>query len=314
MSLRTGWRRQVRDGTAFMTTIRLGVAQTETYFGTEEAANVEVAADLIRQAGILGVDLLLFAENYPGPFTEQNRFEVGAPMAAAARAAGVAVAYGTSLAAPDRVRGFNIATVVLDANGEERGVYRRTHPVGPYIYRDSKEWNFDYVAADQFPVIHMDWGVVGVVICSEIFLPEIARILALQGAEVCLFPSGLLIDELGYTENWRTVVRARAIENLMYTATVVNLMDHSIADQFAAESVGKPSPRMSRGIGMIASPERVLAQGSSPGILTADLDLERVRWLRGTAEELIVPAPYQTIPGHLAWRRPELYGRLTAPS
>lgn len=296
-----------------MTTIRLGVAQTETYFGADEASNVEVAADLVRQAGALGVDLLLFAENYPGPFTEHNRFEVDAPMAAAACAAGVAVAYGTSVPAPDRDGAFNIATVVLDAKGERRGVYRRTHPLGPYIYRESKEWNFDYVAAGQFPVIQMDWGVVGVAICSEVFLPEITRILALQGAEVCLFPSGLLIDELGYTENWRTLVRARAIENLMYTATAVNLMDRGIAEQFAAQPPRNPSARLSRGIGMIASPERVLAEGSCPGILTADLDLERVRWLRETAEELIVPAPYQTIPGHLTWRRPELYGRLTAP-
>ena len=31
---------------------------------------------------------------------------------------------------------------------EERGVYRRTHPEGPYIYRDGEQWNFDYVAAE----------------------------------------------------------------------------------------------------------------------------------------------------------------------
>lgn len=62
---------------------------------------------------------------------------------------------------------------------------------------------------------------------------------------------------------------------------------------------------------MIASPERVLAASHEPGLLTAELDLDRVRWLRETDEELIVPAPYRTIPGHLKWRRPELYGDLT---
>jgi hypothetical protein len=62
---------------------------------------------------------------------------------------------------------------------------------------------------------------------------------------------------------------------------------------------------------MIASPERVLAASESPGILTAELDLERVRRLRETEEELIVPAPYRTIPGILSWRRPEVLGVLT---
>jgi hypothetical protein len=47
-------------------------------------------------------------------------------------------------------------------------------------------------------------------------------------------------------------------------------------------------------------------------VLSAVLDLDRIRWLRETDEELIVPAPYRTIPGVLKWRRPELYGQLTA--
>jgi hypothetical protein len=67
---------------------------------------------------------------------------------------------------------------------------------------------------------------------------------------------------------------------------------------------------LTRGIAMISSPEHVLAQSESPGILTADLDLERIRSLRDTEEELIVPAPYRTIPGVLSWRRPEILGEL----
>ena len=296
-----------------MTTIRLGLPQTVAHFGADEATNLDNAIGLIGDAGRLGVDLLAFAENFPGPFTEVNRYGVADEMSAAAREHNVAVAYGTSLPVPDRDNSYYIATVVVGKDGEECGLYRRTHPVGPYIYRDGPEWNFDYVAADDFPVIDMPWGKLGISICSEVHLPEISRILALKGAEVCLFPSGLLIDELGYTDNWRTLVRARAIENIMYTATLVNLMDPKVADQFNPTGVTLAPPRevVTAGIGMIASPERVLAESSAPGILTADLDLDRIRFLRTTKEELIIPAPYRTIPGHLSWRRPELYGELT---
>jgi predicted amidohydrolase len=298
-----------------MSTVRLGLAQTLTHFGADEAKNVKVAVDLVRQAAGLGVDLLAFAENYPGPFTDTNRFEVAEAMSAAARTHGVAVAYGTSLPAPDTSGAFHIATVVVDKHGEERGVYRRTHPEGPYIYRDGEQWNFDYVAAEAFPVIDMGWGKVAVSICSEVHIPEISRILALKGAELVLYPSGLLIDELGYTDNWQTLVRARAIENHMYTATLVNLMDPAVGDQFNRSGVELAPPRgeVTEGIGMIAGPERVIARSGQPGILTADLDLDRVRYLREAEEELIVPAPYRTIPGHLGWRRPELYGELTRP-
>ena len=62
----------------------------------------------------------------------------------------------------------------------------------------------------------------------------------------------------------------------------------------------------------IASMALELVQPFVPGVLSAVLDLDRVRWLRDTDEELIVPAPYRTIPGVLKWRRPELYGQLTA--
>lgn len=296
-----------------MTTIRLGLAQVETTFGDRESDNLTRALTMVREAAEKGVDLLAFAENFPGPFTERNRYDVAGPMARAAKEYGVALAYGTSLPDRDRPGSYNIAAVVVDDQGEERGCYRRTHPVGPYIYRDGPEWNFDYVAADEFPVIEMPWGTLGISICSEVHLPEITRALALKGAEVVLFPSGLLIDELGYTEAWQTLVHARAIENHLYTATLVNLMSHEVAEQFAGEGFESRGDALTRGIGMIASPEGVLARSADPGVLVADLDLERIRYLRRTKEELIVPAPYRTIPGHLSWRRPGLYGGLTTP-
>ncbi|MBM9463703.1 carbon-nitrogen hydrolase family protein [Aeromicrobium sp. YIM 150415] len=298
-----------------MSTVRLGLAQTMTHFGDDEERNLENAVALIEHAARQDIDLLAFAENYPGPFTESNRYEVDAVMAESARTHGVAVAYGTSRPAPGRDGSFHITTVIVDSQGVERGAYHRTHPEGPYIYRDGKQWNFDYVAAEAFPVVDMGWGKLAVSICSEVHLPEVSRILALKGAEIILYPSGLLIDELGYTENWRTLVRARAIENHAYTATLVNLMDPAVGAQFNRSGVELAPPRNSitTGIGGIYGPERVLAESGEPGLLTADLDLDRIRYLRAASEELIVPAPYRTIPGHMTWRRPELYGELTRP-
>jgi predicted amidohydrolase len=293
--------------------IRLGVAQPRTYWGDEESRNLDEALAHVERASVLGVDLLAFPENYPGPYRSFNRYDVIDPLQAAAAAHGVGLAFGTSIETEPGSGRFNIATVFIRGDGSIAGRYLRTHPRGPYIYPGGMLWDFEYAESDEFPVFDMGWGKVGCVTCSEVFVPEVARILALRGAELCVFPAGLLIDELGYTDNWRTLVRARAIENLMYAACTVHLFPPSFADRYrqAALDEAPSGSGLTRGIAMIASPERVLAQSEAPGILTADLDLERVRRLRETEEELIVPAPYRTIPGTLSWRRPEVLAELT---
>jgi len=293
--------------------VKLGLVQPRTYYGDEERRNLDEAASYVKQGAALGVDLLLFPENYPGPYTSGNRYDVVEPMCAASAEHGVALAFGTSFETEPGSGQFHISTVLTDATGEIVAKTLRTHPVGPYIYEGGDLWDFTYEESDDLPVVDMGWGKVGIVTCSEAFVPEVARVLALKGAELCLFPTGILIDELGYTDNWRTLVRARAIENLMYTAVTVHLFPPEFADRYRQAPVeDAPSASgLTRGIAMINSPERVLAASESPGILTADLDFERIRKLRSTEEELIVPAPYRTIPGILSWRRPEVLGALT---
>ncbi|MCB0828624.1 MAG: hypothetical protein KDB62_07440, partial [Solirubrobacterales bacterium] len=60
-------------------------------------------------------------------------------------------------------------------------------------------------------------------------------------------------------------------------------------------------------------PEAVLAESSGPGLCVADLDLERARWLRDTDDSMAEPKPFDSLPGLLRARRPELYGPLTEP-
>src|SRR5256885_14645468 len=297
-----------------MTQIRLGVAQPRTGYGANEERNGGEAIRLIRQAGAAECDLLLFPENFPGPYRERGRFDAVAPLAAAAKEHRVAVVAGTSAETAKGSNSFRIMAVIIGADGELKGAYQRTHPHGPYIYVNGDLWDLDYKAADEFPVFDMGWGKLAMLVCSEVFVPEIARILALKGAEVCLMHAGLLIDELGYTDNWRTLVRARAIENLMYTATTVHLFPEEFGRKYRQAELQLPptGSHLTAGIAMIASPEPVLCESHEPGILSAVLDIDRIRWLRETDEELIVPAPYRTIPGVLKWRRPELYGVLTA--
>lgn len=290
-------------------TIRLGMVQPRTYYGDQEALNLDEALSYVEKGAALEVDLLVFPENYPGPHRKDSRFDVITPLREAAEKWRVGLAVGTSAETEPGSGRFHIVTVMIKSTGDVAGSYQRTHPAGPYIYEGGDLWDFTYEEADELPVFDMGWGKVGVVTCSEVFVPEIARTLALKGAELCLFPTGILIDELGYTDNWRTLVRARGIENLMYVGLTVNLFSPEFAKRYqqAPIETAPNSSGLTAGIAMIASPERVLATSEAPGILCADLDFGRIRDLRKTEEELVIPAPYKTIPGVLGWRRPEVF-------
>ena len=267
-------------------TVKLAVVQPRTRVGDEEEQNVKDATRSIEEAAGRGAQLVLFPETYPGPWTDRRRFDPLEPLAAQARASGVHVVAGTTERVPGTTDGYAIVGLLIGPDGRLIGKYRRTCPVGPYIYRGGRLWDFNYTAADDVPVFPTALGVIGMNICSEVFVPELQRILALKGAEIILLPAGWVAD---FNENWLTLVRARAIENLAITATCHNLIGDN------------------PGMAMVASPERVLGELHEEGILMADLDLDRVRALRQNAPIMSGTHEYATIPGVLGFRRPEVF-------
>src|SRR5438067_12337426 len=100
-----------------MTQIRLGVAQPRTWYGAEEKRNLDEAVNLIRQAGATGCDLLLFPENFPGPYRDRGRFDAIEPLSVAARDSKVAVVAGTSDETEPGSNRFHIIAAVIGADG-----------------------------------------------------------------------------------------------------------------------------------------------------------------------------------------------------
>ena len=134
----------------------------------------------------------------------------------------------------------------------------------------------------------------GIAICSELWNPELCRVLALRGADVLLAPAGGGFGRVA--GNWQLMARARAIENQLHVGLTQQL--------FGGES----------GSAMIAGPEAVLAIRKEPGLLLADLDLVHQRWLRDHDDSMQEPKPFSSLPGLLRARRPGLYGDLAAPA
>jgi predicted amidohydrolase len=275
-----------------MRTVRVAAVQPQSHFGADEPANLEEALAHLDRCAVLEADLVVFPEGYPGPTHPMNQYDSLPALKDKAREQGLHVVAGAiepAMSAPGR---HHIALYLIDDSGELVGTHRRVCPVGPYIYPDSELWEFSYLGADTPPrTFQTRLGRIGMLVCSEAYVPELTRLLMIDGADIIALPAGGALNEL--LDGWRALIRARAIENVVYTVATQNLY----------------YPR-ERGIAMVASPERILASSTEPGILMADLDMERLAFLRDAKPAISFPKPYDTTPGVHNWRRPELFGGL----
>ncbi len=211
------------------------------------------------------------AEPIPGPFSEAMREK--------ARACRVNLVTGSfAETAPDG-RAYN-TTLVFDREGEEIGRYRKTHLMDALAFRESS-----FVApGDELCVCNLDVGRLGVMVCYDLRFPEVARSLALKGAELiaipAAFPSGQPLPPR--TDHWDLLTMSAALHNLCYVV--------------AANQFGQLGSDFPFGRSAIIDPWGIpiaKAQGRED-IIRAEIDLEYVRDLRRRLPSLDL-------------RRPELY-------
>jgi 5-aminopentanamidase len=158
---------------------------------------------------------------------------------------------------------------------------------------------------EEIMVVDTDLARIGLMICSELWVPEIARVQALMGAELIIAPVNGRHSRTRFGprlwEQWRCMTRARAAENLCYVVVTQNIY--------------MPG---STGIGIIAGPDGPVATLDGAGILYGEIDMARLAWLRTHYyEPLHFESPerddeieFSCRPGQLHERRPELYRRL----
>jgi N-carbamoylputrescine amidase len=174
---------------------------------------------------------------------------------------------------------YHNSAAVVDADGALLGVFRKMHiPDDPlyhekYYFTPGEIYQHDESKPPSgFRVFKTRYATIGVLICWDQWYPEAARITALMGADVLLYPTAIgwhpkEKDEWGVAQAdaWRTAQRAHAIANGVYVA--------------AANRVGhEPEPGTEGleffGHSFISDPfGRVIAEaGTEPTILIAKCD------------------------------------------
>lgn len=261
--------------------------------GQAEEENLARALAYIDEAADAGAKFVCFPEGYPGPYNGPAVYSPVEPLGKKALERGVYVIAGM-VELSERYPGdvYHLCLKLIAPSGNVVGTYRRVLP-------NPKEMNSFLMGGkiiapgDELPIFETEFGKVGLLICSEIWSPELPLIMALKGADIIFAPIGGAVYEL--TQNWKHVLRARACENTLYVVTCQNIWG------------------MEDSIGLITGPDGALAESPAPGVLTADLDIGRLEWLRSQTQDLQLPKPYRSIPGMLRHRRPSLYDEIVAP-
>jgi predicted amidohydrolase len=101
------------------------------------------------------------------------------------------------------------STAVFDPHGELIGKYRKMHLAAYALFNED---NF-IEPGDSFETVQVGDMTWGLIICYDIRFPELSRKLVLDGASVIQVSSAFPFPRLMH---WRTILRARAIENQSY--------------------------------------------------------------------------------------------------
>ena len=160
------------------------------------------------------VNLFDLAETIPGPSTEF--------FGQLARELGVVIV--TSLFEKRAAGLYHNTAVVIEADGTIAGKYRKMHiPDDPAYYE-----KFYFTPGDLgFHPIDTSVGRLGVLVCWDQWYPEAARLMALQGAEMLIYPTAIGYESSDtkdeqerQREAWTTVQRGHAVANGLPVVTV----------------------------------------------------------------------------------------------
>ena len=207
-----------------------------------------------RDFGAAGSDVSPFAEPLPGPFADEVE------RVALHRDTTVVAGMFETSADPTR------PTNTLVVRGLASAAYRKIHLYDSFGYRES-----DALTAGPLEPVTVDVGGfrLGLMTCYDLRFPELARALVDKGAEVLVVPAAWVAGPRK-VDHWRTLVRARAIENTVYVV-----------------AAGQPGPRYA-GHSLVVDPlGDVLAEAADgPALLRATLTRSALEAARSTNPSL----------------------------
>jgi predicted amidohydrolase len=247
----------------------------------EKAQNIEKASGLIKSAAEQKADLVLFPEMYLTGYALGDNIHLlaeavsGPAITALARIAQtnqICICMGFPELDPVSRKIFN-SLVCLSDRGDILAVYRKIH-----LFDEEKKY---FAAGSKIKIVATPLGRTGFLICYDLEFPEMARMNALQGAEVVLVATANMHPWRGHQDVYLT---ARAMENQVFLAL--------------ANRIGREKDLVFCGSSGLVDPMgRLLARADTvdPAVLIAEIDRNSLAKARSSSVN------------YLRDRRPEIY-------
>jgi N-carbamoylputrescine amidase len=234
------------------------VGLIQMHSGDNVLANIEKALHGIRDVASRGAQIVCLPELFNAPYFCQIRddqyFSLAEPvpgkttaiLSESAKNSKVVVI--TSLF--EKAEKYYNTAVVLDANGQLAGKYRKMHiPDDPTNHYDEAYY---FAPGDLgFRAFRTEYAKVGPMICFDQWFPEAARMEAAEGAEILFYPTAIgwpvsQTRELNEAENnmWKTVQIAHGIANNCFVVSVNRVGVQDMLNFWGSSFVSDPYGRV----------------------------------------------------------------------
>jgi predicted amidohydrolase len=246
------------------------VAVAQLAPGVNKDENLAAIGGLAAEAAGLGAKVVVFPEfaMFTAPKLDERFTDSAEPLdgpfttglGELARRHGVHLVAGVNerLDEPGRISNTLVA---LGPGGDIVAEYRKLHLYDAFGYRESKLVRPGAIGEPE--TFEVDGATFGMQTCYDVRFPEVTRRIVDAGADVLVLPAAWVPGPLK-EDHWRTLVRARAIENTVYVA-----------------AAGQCAP-MGAGNSMVVDPMGVVAAGlgEDTGVVAAEVSAERIAAVR----------------------------------
>lgn len=271
-----------------MKEIRIGILQQKK--SADMAANIEAIAEEVADLARRGAKLVVLSELHNTPYFCQvedvNNFDLAEPIpgpstefyGALARKLGIVMVI--SLFEKRAAGLYHNTAVVIEKDGSIAGKYRKMHiPDDPAYYE-----KFYFTPGDTgFRPIETSVGKLGILVCWDQWYPEAARLMALSGAEILIYPTAIGYatydtekEQQRQREAWTTVMRGHAVANGLPVVAVNRV-------GFEPDPSGQTEGILFWGSSFVAGPQGELyyqASDKEEESLVFDIDLEHSEEVR----------------------------------
>lgn len=205
--------------------MKIKVAITQMSCSSNYEDNIKKAINMVRKCALEGANVILLQELFSNLYFCQVEDYDKFALAESSKdsrliktfkelAKELHVVLPISFFEKSGVNYFN-SLVMIDADGKELGIYRKTHiPTG-----ECYEEKFYFSPGDTgFKVFKTMYGNIGVGICWDQWFPEVARILTLKGAELIVYPTAIGSEPVLVRDSmphWKNTMRGHAAANII---------------------------------------------------------------------------------------------------